>query len=127
MRFSKLLMTTLALATFAVPAKAEIFQWGFPKVTLSMTFPDSWYRTAGQQPGDVLTVVAPGDNDLASCRLRVSEDRRTVIYPREFASAVQHVNYSRAYWDQYIGQYGAGVLNAYADDAGLGQSFATWA
>jgi hypothetical protein len=125
MRFSKILLMTCTL--FAFPAKAEIYQWGNPNVTLSMTFPDDWRRTSGQQPGDMVTVVAPGDNDLASCRLRVSEDRRSVIFPREFANTVQHINYSRDYWDAYIGEYRAAMVNGYADDAGLGRGFATWA
>lgn len=113
--------------SFAVPAKAEVFKWQDPDVEVSITFPDDWRRIASQQPDDVITIVAPGDNDHAECRLRVHEDRRFVIYPREYAGEIQRTNYSREFWEKYIGQYRAAVLYNVGDNAGLGDAFASWA
>lgn len=116
-----------ALCLFAaMPVQAEVFQWGSPGNYVSMTFPDTWRRISDQQPNDVMTVIAPG-GDNATCRIRVNEDRRALIYPREFAAAVQHVNYSQKFWDGYAGQLGASRVNSMTDNAGLGQAFASWA
>ncbi|MCC7305808.1 MAG: hypothetical protein IT558_06065 [Alphaproteobacteria bacterium] len=111
----------------AQPASAEIFYWQDPETKLSVTFPDTWLRVSNQQPEDLWTVAAPGANDYATCRLRVDEDRRFVIYPREYADSIQRLNYSRKFWDDYVGQFNGAVINAVHDNAGLGQGFASWA
>ncbi len=114
-------MTLCLLA--AMPAKAEVYQWGNPGISLSVTFPDTWRRAANQKPDDVITIVAPSDN--ATCRLRVREDRRFVIYPREFAAAVQRTNFSYPFWDDYAGEFSSARINQVADNQGVGRGFAS--
>ncbi len=127
MRFTKFLFIVTVLATVAAPARAEVFQWGDPDLNLSMTFPDTWRRVGNQQPDDVVTIAAPGSNDYATCRLRVSEDRRSVIYPREYAAAIQRKDYSFDFWEGYVGQYRAATINRVLDNASLGKEFASMA
>ncbi len=128
MRISKILLISAAVLSVGVSsAKAEVFKWRDPKVQLSLTFPDDWRRVASQQPGDVITIAAPGANDHAECRMRVSDDRRFLIFPREYAGAIQRTSYSKQFWETYTGQFGSSVLYSVGDNAGLGNGFASWA
>jgi hypothetical protein len=128
MRYAKFLLLTTVCAVFvANAAKAEVYQWGNPGISLTVTFPDTWRRVGNQQPDDVMTIAAPGDFDYATCRLRVNNDRRFVIYPRAYAAAVQHKNFSHDFWEGYSGQYRSAQINQVVDDAGLGQGFGSWA
>ncbi len=125
----KRLFWIAVLAVIGVPfaAQAEVYKWRDPDVKLSITFPDDWHQLAGQQSGDVLTVAAPVENSFATCRMRVREDRRFMIYPREFAGAVQRTAVSHDFWEKYIGEFRAAELHLVGDDAGLGNGFASWA
>lgn len=124
----KLFLFTAAV-TFAVmgAAQAEVYKWRDPDVKLSVTFPDDWHQLAGQQPDDVLTVAAPVENSFASCRMRIKEDRRFMIYPRDFAGAIQRTAVSHDFWEKYVGEFRAADLHLVGDDAGLGNGFASWA
>ncbi len=125
--FKILLITVVAVNVGISAAKAEVFKWRDPKVQVSITFPDDWRRIASQQPDDIVTIAAPGANDHAECRLRVSSDRRFLIYPREYAGSIQRTSYSRDFWSDYVGQYGSALLYSVGDNAGLGNGFASWA
>jgi hypothetical protein len=121
----------VALAAVCVgmgaPAKAqEVFYWSDPHTEFSVTFPDEWRQISNQKPDDVLTIAAPG-TDNAECRLRRREDRRSVIYPRDFAPEVQRTSYSIDFWEKYLGEYDNAVVNAGRDNAGLGKGFASYA
>ncbi len=128
MRISKILLITAMYVTAGVSsAKAEIFKWQDETTKVSITFPDDWRRVSNQQPNDVITIVAPGENDYAECRLRVKEDRRFVIYPREFADEIQRTSVSKEFWEKYVGEYRSALIYAVGDNAGLGNGFASWA
>lgn len=127
MHYAKfLLLASVCGVIGAQPAHAEIFQWGNQGVTTTLTFPDTWRRVSDQQPDDVITILAPG-TDNAMCRMRVNEDRRAVIYPRDYARTVQHINYSQDFWNGYAGQLGPSNINSVTNDAGVGRAFASWA
>ncbi len=116
------------LMTLAIPqAKADIFVWRDPDSKLTLSYPDTWRQVHNQKPDDVVTIAAPGDNDFATCRVRVSEDRRFVIYPRHFAGELQRVNYSRDFWENYVGEFSGAEINGVWDNAGLGDGFASFA
>jgi hypothetical protein len=110
-----------------LPAAAEVFKWQDPTTKISVTYPDTWRRVGNQQPDDIITIAAPGHDDYASCRLRVREDRRFVIYPRSHADAIQRINYSRNFWDVYVGEFDGAVIHETRDNGGLGNAFASWA
>ncbi len=124
----------LAAVLFAVPvsqAQARVFVWQDEDTKFEATFPDSWKRIHNQQPDDVLTIAAPttadGVDNYATCRLRVREDKRFTVYPRNLAPAVQRTEFSRDFWFHYVGEYENAVVNTVTDNAGLGQGFASYA
>ena len=109
----------LLMCVLAAPAMAADFVWQDNESGLSLVFPDDWGQVSGQMPGDVFTVVAPGANNFASCRLNVSDDRRFVIYPRRFDAAIQRVAVSDAFWQDYMGHYSGAILQRVRDGQGL--------
>ena len=117
----------LAMTVMAPSAQAEVYFWQDPATKLSVTVPDTWRMVHDQKPDDVLTFLAPGENDHAGCTLRVREDRRFVIYPVRYSGSIQRLNYSRDFWEKYITEYDNGVLNAVTDNASLGRGFASYA
>lgn len=108
------------------PAKAEIFFVEDQVNRFSMSFPDAWRKTQDQKADDKLTVTAPGENNHASCRVRVRQDRRFVIYPQKFSSAIQKVGYSKEFWNDYLGEYNDVTTDVFQDDAGLARGFASY-
>lgn len=122
----KSLLVGAAFCCMAVSAaKAEIFVVEDQNDRFSLSFPDLWEMSGNQKADDKLTVVAPGQNDLASCRVRVREDRRFVIYPSEFSKEVQHVAFSRDFWNDYLSEYDDVTVDFFKDDAGVGRGFAS--
>jgi hypothetical protein len=127
--FSLALTACAFLVSGFIPAQAsaEVFKWQDPQTKLSVTFPDDWRMVGNQQPDDIITIAAPGHDDYAACRLRVREDRRFVIYPRHFADSIQRINYSRNFWETYVGEFDGAVIHETRDNGGLGNAFASWA
>lgn len=129
MRFplKSLALAAVFLVMTGVSASAEPYVWRDPDTHMTMSFPDTWKRISNQQPDDVLTIAAPGDGEGAICRMRVRADRRFVIYPREYADEIQRTNYSRPFWEGYVGEYAGAEINGVWDNAGLGDGFASFA
>lgn len=125
---AKSLLITLVFVSFgASTAAAEIFQWRDPETKLTVMYPDTWRSIHHQKPDEILSVVAPGQNDFAGCRIRVNEDRRFVIYPRNRAGAIQRTAVSREFWENYINEFDNATLHNVTDNGGLGNGFASYA
>lgn len=130
MRFIfKLCLTAAILVTFTLStARAEIFYLEDQDGRFSVAFPDLWRITNNMKPDDQLTVIAPGENNLAVCRVRVREEGRFKIYPQtEYADEIQKLAVSRDFWDKYLGQYDNYVIEAMQDEKGLGRGYASMA
>lgn len=125
--FKSFVLGAAAFLSFTVttPAQAEIFYLEDQNDGYSLSFPDLWAQTENQKPDDKLTVTAPGENDLATCRVRVREDRRFLIYPPKYADDVQKVGFSKKFWENYLGEYNDVKVDAFKDEAGLGRGFAS--
>ena len=108
------------------PAKAEMFFVEDQSNRFTITFPDTWQMTLNQKSDDKLTVAGPGSNDYATCRVRVREERRFLIYPRKFASAVQKVGFSRDFWNKYLGEYDDVFVDDFREPTGLGKGFGSF-
>lgn len=119
----------LALAVFLVPlsARADYFVWQDPDSGLTASFPDTWNVVHNQKPGDVLTIIAPSANDQPICKIRVTEDRRYVIFPPEYGRDVQKVAVSYPFWQKYLGEYDGYNLYRVYDGAGFGRWHASYA
>jgi hypothetical protein len=128
MRFPlKTLSLAVLLCAVAIPAKADVFMWRDADTRMTVTYADTWRSIHNQQPDDVLTVAAPGDGEYATCRLRVRDDGRFKIYPTRYSDEIQRLNYSRDFWDAYVGEFAGASINGVWDDAGLGDGFASFA
>jgi hypothetical protein len=127
--FRLLGLTVLSTAMLAASgaARADVFYWQDPESGASLTFPDRWAQVSNQNPGDVLTVRAPGGNDFAECRLNVQPDGRFKIYPAEYSPQIQRKNISRDFWDGAFALYNNVNIDQVSDNAGLGRGFGSWA
>jgi hypothetical protein len=128
MRFPlKTLTFALVLMAGIAPAKADVFVWRDAETKLSLSYPDTWRQIHNQQPNDIFTVAAPGDGEYATCRIRVTEDKRFIIYPRQFADEIQRLNFSRSFWENYVGEFNGATINGVWDNAGFGDGYASFA
>ena len=121
------LLTIAFTATFSSHVQAETFFYEDRDERFTLTFPDTWKRIGNQKADDQVTIAAPGVNDYATCRVRVRQDRRYIIYPGKFDSDVQKTAYSRDFWNTYLGEYDEVVIEAFKDYSGLGRGYASMA
>lgn len=114
------ILCSAAFSVTSSPARAEIFFVEDQDDRFSVSFPDLWKKVSNQKPDDKLTIIAPGVNDHAGCRVRVRGDRRFVIFPDKFNDDIQKVAFSREFWDDYLGEYNDIEVEFFKDEAGLG-------
>lgn len=115
-----ILMVVLAFGILTTPAFADVFVWKDADSGLSLSFPDRWAKVSNRNVADVLTVQAPGANDYASCRVQIRDDKRFAVYPRRYDAAVQKLNFSAGFWDEYLGLYEGARIHEVRDGQGLG-------
>jgi hypothetical protein len=114
----------LLLCLVAVPAFANSFVWKDKESGLTVAFPDRWHVVHNQKADDILTIQAPGENNFATCRLRVREDGRFKIYPRRFDANIQRSFFSNDFWSDYLGEYSGAVIQRVMDGQGLADGVA---
>lgn len=117
----------MAVALCVPRAEASVVVWQDPVTKLSASYPDRWEEQINIAPDDKLTVVAPGVGYLASCRLKVREDRRFVVYPVRYSDEIQRLHVSADFWAEYLNQYEDVTVHTIKDNAGLGRGFASFA
>lgn len=120
-------LSGILCALSASPAKADVFYWQDGDTRMSLSFPDRWARVSNQNPGDVMTIRAPGVYDFAECRVNVKADGRFKIYPVGYDAHIQRRDFSMPYWESYYGIYNNVVFRDVVDNAGLGRGFASMA
>ncbi|MCK5284877.1 MAG: hypothetical protein KAJ86_04745 [Alphaproteobacteria bacterium] len=126
--FLRSFQIVLALLVFQSSSVfAEVYFWQDPVSKMSLTVPDTWRMSHDQKPDDVVTFLAPGAGDYASCRMRIREDKRFAVYPRRYEDEIQRVYFSRSFWEGYVSEFTDAVLNDVHDNAGLGRGFASYA
>lgn len=120
-------MCMCAIAMAQTRAHAEIFYVESEEGGFSVTFPDTWKVISNQKPDDKITIAGPGTYEFSTCRVRVRQDRRFVIFPSQFDDEIQRLAFSRKFWDDYVGEYDNVNINAFKDNSGLGQGYASMA
>ncbi|PCJ99897.1 MAG: hypothetical protein COA45_03530 [Zetaproteobacteria bacterium] len=124
--FLKSFLVGAAFCSMALSsAQAEVFFIEDQNDRFTVTFPDLWKKIGNQKTDDKLTVVGPGSNDFANCRVRVRGDRRYVIFPNKFGSAIQKVSFSKEFWNNYLGEYDDVSVDVFKDEAALGLGHAS--
>ena len=111
----------------AAPASAEVFYWQDHETGVSASFPDRWDFVTNTDPNDVLTVYAPGEGHMASCRVNAKEDARYAIYPRHYAGQIQRLYVSDEMWERFYAYADNPVFHSREDDKGLSHGFASMA
>ena len=127
MRFSQyLFIAIVGLATLGGGAvRAEVFVWQDPETKIMLSYPDRWLQLSNQKPDDILTIAGRGENEHASCRLRVNDDRRYKIFPRKYDANVQHIAMSRDFWQAYLQEFDEASLLRVQDDAGMSVGYSS--
>ena len=124
--FFKSLLVGATFCSMAISsAQAEVFFVEDKNDRFTMTIPDLWKKIGNQKADDKLTVVGPGENGFVNCRVRVRDDRRYVIFPNKFGSAIQKVSFSKKFWNNYLGEYDDVTVDAFKDEAALGRGHAS--
>ncbi len=114
-----------SIALSSSQTKANIFFVEDQDNRFTVSFPDLWKKVGNQKPDDRLTMVGQGEHDFAVCRVKVREDKRFVIYPSKFDDEIQRTSFSRDFWNDYLGEYNAVVVNRFKDDSALSQGAAS--
>jgi hypothetical protein len=116
---------SLMLALSVSTAQAEQFYWQDRASGASLSFPDSWKQVNNNNPGDVLTIRAPGLYHDAECRLNVQPEGRFKIYPVDYSGEIQRLHISAPYWEEFYATHNDVVFGEVRDNAGLGRGFAS--
>lgn len=117
----------IVLAVCVTQASAHIFVIGDQDDGFTVAFPEEWTPVTNQKPDDKLTIAAPGGDDVASCRVRVREDRRFMTYPPSAAATIQNAAYGKDFWSTYLNEYDRPALSSVTTGARMGQVPATQA
>jgi len=127
-RSSFFLMLILLLGSCACSKSvhAEIFRWQDPDTGIQANYPDTWGRINNQKPDDKLTIAAPNASKGAQCRIRLRKDNRFTIHPAKHADEIQRTQFSRKFWDQYLGEYDDVTLHGLRDNGALGRGHASY-
>lgn len=119
------LMVCVAMAAFAIPAKADYAIWTDSETGATVSFPDTWKQINNQQPDDLITLSLPSGEDEAACRLRAREDKRFVIYPNRYRDEIRDTNFTNDFWKDYTASYDQVSMIRQQNEAGLGQGYAS--
>lgn len=127
MRFL-LCLSVLFITLSALPANAEYYVWQDPESRMSFKVPDTWQIALNENVDDVVTFRAPGQNQHAGCRMRVTEDGRFKIFPEAVSDHVVNANLGQDFWEQFaLKEYKYFRLHEVKKKKGLGNGFATMA
>jgi len=121
------LLAVLVIGGGAGVAQADYSVWRDAETGMSLSFPDTWRIVSNAAPDDVVTFMAPAGRGNAQCRMRIRGDRRYVIYPSRYDSAIQKIDFSYDYWERYLGAYDDAKIFNVQNGAGLGRGFAGYA
>ncbi len=117
----------IAILIFPLSAQADYFLWQDSESGLTMTYPDTWKKQNNRNPDDALTILAPSNGDDPTCKIRISDDKRYVIYPADFGDAVQRDSTSIEFWKSYFAGYDDYTIDQVYDGGGLGRWHASYA
>lgn len=100
--------------------KADTFVYRDVKNGYTMSFPDSWRMQTGDQPDTQLRIAGPIAEDMATCRMEVRHDGRSLIYPKRLVDEAAKEKLGDDFWAQETGQYLNAKITSNYYPAGLG-------
>lgn len=126
MRYTQIfLILVLALSTISLSSQASVFVWKDHVSGTSFTFPDHWKLVHTQKADVIAEVVAPHQNEFVSCRMRMRDDKRFVIFPHSYDANIQRRFVSTDFWKDYVSEFDGTAIHRIRDDAGLSEGFAS--
>ncbi|MDB5477533.1 MAG: hypothetical protein JWM96_28 [Alphaproteobacteria bacterium] len=100
----RLILAFLVCLFTASTAHAHYNAWNDGEFDYNLAYPDTW-KEQGGLPGDGrIKMMAPGA-DGASCTVFAKQDRRFVIYPRDYMLDVVAQEIQWSYWEQAVANY----------------------
>jgi hypothetical protein len=111
-------------AVFAVMtsgvAFADTIVWKDPVEGFTMSYPDSWTVQTDDVANTRLRVAGPLGEDLATCRMKVADDGRAKIYPKDLVDEAVSEKLTRDFWTGEVSQYEKAKITDFYDPASLG-------
>lgn len=107
-------------AVASTAARADTFVWQDPSHGYTMSFPDSWTMQTQDQSNTELRIAGPIGEDLATCRMQVTQDGRLKIYPKRLMTQAVYETMGRDYWDREVGQFLNPNITAFYAPASMG-------
>lgn len=121
------ILTVFVVIGLSGAARADYFVWQDSGTGLSFSFPDTWQVVNNAKPDDLLTVMAPSGRGKAICRVRARPDGRYKIFPPRYDAAIQKIDYSFDFWDEYLREYSDHEIYSLQNTDGLGRGYAGYA
>lgn len=121
----KSIISAAVLACVSTPAAASAIVWKDPVHGYTISYPDSWTVQTPDTAFTRLRVAGPLGMDLATCRVKVMDDGRGKIYPKEYMDEEVSREMGIDYWKGEAAQYEAAEVTQYFEPAGLGSGDAT--
>lgn len=102
MRFIVAFLFALIIAAPQASAHYEV--WSDADFGFRLSFPDTWKQQGGLPADGRIRLLAPG-GDGANCTVFAKQDRRFMIYPRDYMAEVVAQELQWEYWEQVVAGY----------------------
>lgn len=104
----RLILALLALFVTVTPVQAHYYAWTDDAFNFTMSFPDLWKSQGALPENGRIKVMGPAlENGQggANCTVFATQDKRFLIYPRDYMLDVvaQEINWT--YWEQAVSNY----------------------
>lgn len=98
--FSFFLMAVCICVLSFKDAQAGYVVWEDPSHNVGMKVPDTWLRVPANFSDEIVRFRAPGQNQHASCELRVNNNHRFDVYPVAYAPYVRDFTLDDRFWER---------------------------
>ena len=86
-------------------ASADTYVYHDPDYDFSASFADTWRKQTPDTATTRLRVSPVTGVDMVSCRVKVEDDGRALIYPERYMDEAVPLILNEEYWDRELGQF----------------------
>ncbi len=116
----RLFLSVLFVAAIAGPAQADTFVWKDPVQGFAVSFPDVWRIQTDDTANTRIRLAGPIASDMATCKIAVHPDGRTLIYPKRLVDEAVVEKLGREFWDAQTGEVANAKISDYYAPASFG-------
>ncbi|MDD9899462.1 MAG: hypothetical protein OXT65_00605 [Alphaproteobacteria bacterium] len=120
MKFKTGMVAAAALVLASSASLADTIVWSDPVHAFTVSYPDSWRVQTEDGPHTRLRIAGPIGEDLPTCRIKVNQDGRLKIYPKDLTDEAVSQELGRDFWDGEVAEYHSVQISDFYDPAGLG-------